>query len=67
MGLKEKLEAQVNWYKHNRAMALNRLKQYYLSDTINETFIDSLILLLESENGVQEKYELAYAYMQKGN
>jgi len=64
---KEKLEAQVDWYRHNRAMALNRLKQYYLSDTVNGSSLDSLILLLESENGLQEKYELVFAYMQKGN
>ncbi|NOX48391.1 MAG: T9SS type A sorting domain-containing protein [Chlorobi bacterium] len=63
---KEKLEAQVNWYGHSRAMALNRLKQYYLSDTVNESSLDSLILLLENENGLHEKYELVFAYTKKG-
>ena len=63
---REKLEAQVNWYRHSRVMALNRLKQYYLSDTICETSIDSLIILLESETGVQEKYELLFAYTHNG-
>jgi len=47
-------------------MALNRLKQYYLTDTISGTSIDSLIILLESETGVQEKYELVFAYTHNG-
>ena len=48
-------------------MALNRLKQHYLSDTLNGTSLDSLILLLENENDLQEKYELVFAYLQKGD
>ncbi len=46
-------------------MALNRLKRYCLSDTTNGNSLDSLILLLESENGLQEKYELVFAYTEK--
>ncbi|MEZ5197178.1 MAG: T9SS type A sorting domain-containing protein [Bacteroidales bacterium] len=63
---KEKLEAQVGWYKHSSEMALRRLKQYYLSDTLNPTIMDSLADLLAQENGLQEKYELAFLYMDMG-
>ena len=64
---KEKLEAQVDWYKHQRAMALNDLKRYYLADTLNQLATDSLIMLLEQESGLNEKYELAFEYMNKGD
>ncbi|MEZ5197180.1 MAG: T9SS type A sorting domain-containing protein [Bacteroidales bacterium] len=63
---KEKLEAQVGWYRHSREMALKRLKQYYLSDTLNPTMMDSLADLLAQENGLQEKYELAFVYLKNG-
>ncbi len=60
---KEKLEAQRGMYNHKRAMALNNLKRYYLADTINVNSFDSLIVLLEEEAGLHEKYELVFSYI----
>jgi len=64
---KEKLEAYLAYYKHRRSTALKYLKQLYRNDTVNAWAHDSLIFLLESENGLNEKYELVFEYIAMDN
>jgi len=64
---KEKLEAQVAFYRHQRSTALKFLKQLYRNDTVNPWAHDSLIYLLETEPGLQEKFELVFAYAEQDN
>jgi hypothetical protein len=64
---KEKLEANVAYYKHKRSTSLKYLKQLYSNDTVNAWAHDSLIFLLESENGLNEKYELIFEYIGMNN
>ena len=64
---KEKLESQASYYRSARAAALKYLKQSYINDTLDPAAGDSLIALLESENGLHEKYQLAFAYLNKGD
>ncbi len=63
---KEKLESQLSHYRHNRTTALKFLKQSFLNDTLDLFVQDSLIVLLENENGLMEKYQLVFAYLNKG-
>jgi hypothetical protein len=64
---KENLEAMKAQYGQNRSIALNYLKQSYLNDTVNASAMDSLVYLLQSEEGLQEKYELAVTLAGSGN
>jgi hypothetical protein len=47
--------------------ALKYLKQLYRNDTVNTWAQDSLIYLLENENGLNEKYELVFEYIGMAN
>jgi len=60
---RERLEANLSYYKHNRSTSLKYLKQLYRNDTVNAWAHDSLIYLLENENELNEKYELVLEYM----
>ena len=60
---KERLEATVAFYGHQRSTNLKYLKQLYRNDTVNAWAHDSLVSLLESETGLNEKYELVFEYM----
>ncbi len=64
---KEKLEAQFSYYRQKRSTALKFLKQSFLNDTVDPAAYDSLITLLENENVLREKYQLAFAYMKKND
>jgi hypothetical protein len=64
---KEKLESQLAYYKHQRSISLKFLKQSYRNDTVDPSAHDSLVLLLETENGLQEKFELVFAYSAQNN
>ncbi len=64
---KEKLEALVAYYKHEQSTALKFLKQLYRHDTVNPWAHDSLIYLLEAEQGLKEKFELVFAYAEQDN
>ncbi len=64
---KEKLEANVAYYRHQRSTALKFLKQLYRNDTANAWAQDSLIFLLENEQGLKEKFELVFAYTGQDN
>lgn len=64
---KEKLEAQVAYYRNERSTALKFLKQLYRNDTVNPWAHDSLVYLLETEQGLKEKYELVFAYTEQDN
>ncbi len=62
---KENLEAKLAHHKNKRSTALKFLKQSFLNDTIDPFAHDSLIVLLESETGLREKYQLVFAYMNR--
>jgi len=47
--------------------SLKYLKQLYRNDTLNPWAHDSLITLLENENGLTEKYQLVFEYIGMGN
>lgn len=64
---KERLESQVAFYKHQRSTALKFLKQSYRNDTVNPWANDSLVALLESEQGLKEKFELVFAFAEQNN
>jgi len=64
---KEKLESQLAYYKHQRSISLKFLKQSYRNDTVDPYVHDSLVYLLETENGLQEKFELVFAYTTQSN
>ena len=64
---KEKLELQLAYYKHQRSISLKFLKQSYRNDTIDPYAYDSLVSLLEGENGLQNKFELVFAYAAQDN
>jgi hypothetical protein len=64
---KEKLESQASYYGSVRAAALKYLKQSFINDQLDPAAGDSLIALLENENGLREKYQLAFAYLNKGD
>jgi hypothetical protein len=67
LAAKEKLESHLANYKHKRSTALKYLKQLYRNDTVNTWAHDSLISLLESESGLNEKYELVFEYISTEN
>ncbi|MCD4734870.1 MAG: hypothetical protein K8R53_02380, partial [Bacteroidales bacterium] len=64
---KEKLESKLSYFNHQRSTALKYLKQLYRNDTLNPWAQDSLITLLENENGLTEKYQLVFEYIGMGN
>jgi len=64
---KEKLESQLAYHKQQRSISLKFLKQSYRNDTVDPYANDSLVLLLETENGLQEKFELVFAYSAQNN
>jgi hypothetical protein len=64
---KENLEALTAIYGQRRSTALKYLKQLYLNDTVNIWAHDSLIYLLENEEGLREKFELISAYTEIDN
>jgi len=64
---KENLEALHAYYGQSRSKALKYLKQSYLNDTVNTLALDSLVYLLQNEDGLHEKYELAGVYAGSGN
>ncbi|MBN1340231.1 MAG: T9SS type A sorting domain-containing protein [Bacteroidales bacterium] len=64
---KEKLEAKLSYYRQQRSNALKYLKQLYRNDTIDPFVQDTLIYLLENEQGLQEKYELVFEYVKREN
>jgi hypothetical protein len=64
---KENLEAIKAQYGQNRSTALKFLKQSYLNDTVDASAMDSLVYLLQSEEGLQEKYELAVTLAGSGD
>ncbi|MCB2220326.1 MAG: T9SS type A sorting domain-containing protein [Bacteroidetes bacterium] len=64
---KEKLESQVSWYRHQRAMTLNRLLRSYRNDTIHAWANDSLQAILTREKRLSDKYRLTLTYFANGN
>jgi hypothetical protein len=63
IGAKEELESQLSFYKRLRESALNRLVQYFLTDTISPVQSkDSLINLPENEQSLAARYRQAFLY-----
>lgn len=66
LGDKELMEASKGYFKHQRAINLNLLKQFYTFDTLGTANSDSLVALLQNENTLTAKYELAFEYVNRG-
>jgi hypothetical protein len=64
---KEALETELASHKQIRSEALTDLIRYYKPDSINTECEDSLIALLERENDINIKYQLAFEYLKKGD
>jgi photosystem II stability/assembly factor-like uncharacterized protein len=61
----DELKANVNYYTHERMRYATQIEYYYLTDTVNDYAMDSLINFLGREANVNAKYRLAFLYMQK--
>jgi hypothetical protein len=66
LGDKELMEASKSYFKHQRAINLNLLKQFYIFDTLETANSDSLVALLQNENTIAAKYELTFEYVRRG-
>jgi len=64
---KEALETNLASHRAKRSQALYNLIRYYKSDTINPSSRDSLISLLQRENSLPAKYQLAFEYLETGD
>ncbi len=64
---KEALETNLASHRAKRAQAFYNLIRYYKSDTINPSSRDSLISLLQRENSLPAKYQLAFEYLETGD
>jgi uncharacterized protein YcfL len=62
---KELMEASKSYFKHQRAINLNLLKHFYTFDTLGVGNADSLLALLQNENTLTSKYELAFEYIMR--
>ena len=58
------LKANVSYYTHERMRYATQIKSNYLTDTINDYTMDSLISFLGRENYVNAKYQLAFLHYQ---
>ena len=67
LGSKEIMEIQIKGYKHLRNLAFNELVGIYLRDTINSWAPDSLEALLQNDNRLSAKYNLAFYYLKNGD
>ena len=67
LGSKEIMEIQIKGYKHLRNLAFNELVGIYLRDTVNSWAPDSLEALLQNENRLSAKYNLAFYYLKNGD
>ena len=67
LGSKEIMEAQIKGYQHMRNLAFSELVGVYLRDTVNSWAPDSLEALLQNENSLNAKYNLAFYYLEKGD
>ena len=65
LGSKEIMEIQIKGYQHLRNLAFHELVGCYLRDTINSWAPDSLEALLQNENSLSAKYNLAFYYLKK--
>jgi hypothetical protein len=64
LGAKEVLDSRLTFHKQERSNAFHTLIRNYKNDTINSWCTDSLISLLQNEEAIQEKYRLAFLYLQ---
>jgi hypothetical protein len=66
LGDKELMEATKSFYRHERSIYMNMLKTIYKFDTLDLGYSDSLLTLLQNENTVKAKYELAFEHINRG-
>ncbi|MBW6459959.1 MAG: T9SS type A sorting domain-containing protein [Bacteroidales bacterium] len=64
-GAKELLEQQLGRHIAARDEAWGKLNQFYRNDTVNPSSYDSLVFLLENENRLTIKYDLAFLYLER--
>jgi hypothetical protein len=64
-GAKELLEAEIQSWQQIRSKAKYELMRQFLLDTTMVNPIDSVITFLETENDLESKYDLAFAYWDK--
>jgi len=62
-GAKESLESKLTFYKSERSQALNNIIRYWLNDTLTFSNVDSIIQILDQENQLWAKYDLAFGYL----
>lgn len=65
IGAKELLESKLGYWKSEYHRAINDLARGFLADSTNPAPFDSLLLLLENEDDLLSKYNLAFAYLDK--
>jgi len=65
-GAKESLEIRLAHYNGQRSYALNRLIAAYKTDTSSINAADSIIVLLNTQDFAEAKYQLAFEYLAKG-
>ncbi|PJB56226.1 MAG: hypothetical protein CO098_14530, partial [Bacteroidetes bacterium CG_4_9_14_3_um_filter_41_19] len=65
-GAKESLEIRLAHYNGQRSYALNRLISAYKTDTSSINAADSIIVLLNTQDFAEAKYQLAFEYLAKG-
>ncbi len=63
----DELKANVSYYTHEQQRYATQIKNNYLTDTINDYTMDSLMFFLGRENYVNAKYQLAFLYLQNGD
>ncbi len=64
---KELLESKLAYWKHEYRRALNDLARGYFTDTLNTAPFDSLQLLLENQDDLYPKYNLALVHLDKSD
>lgn len=62
---KELMEASKSFYRHERSIFLNLLKNIYKFDSLNLGYSDSLINLLQNENTINAQYDLVFEHIQR--
>jgi hypothetical protein len=64
----EELQSGHSFYRQQRSLAFNALVKYYLNDTTDPAgSLDSLAILLDNENELNAKYNLAFLGLELGD
>jgi len=67
VSIKEKIESQLAGHKAKKSKIFNRLVRYFLNDSLNPSYAnDSITNLLQQDNRIYSKYNLAMLHHQNG-